>query len=44
MDVGKRTVWTISPVTRKGENQKAYNRKKAQKRMDDSGSVLSAFA
>ena len=35
LDAGKRTVWAISPVTRKPENPKAYNRKKAQKRMDD---------
>ena len=42
-DAGKRTVWAISPVTRRPENPKAYNRKKAQKRMDDPGSVLSFF-
>ena len=41
LDAGRRTVWTISPVTRKPENPKAYHRRKAQKRMDDSGSVLS---
>ena len=41
LDAGRRTVWAISPVTRKSENPKAYNRKKAQKRMDDPGSVLS---
>ena len=41
MDAGRRTVWAISPVTRKSENPKAYNRRKAQKRMDDAGSVLS---
>ena len=43
LDADKRTVWAISPVTRKPENPKAYNRKKAQKRMDDPGSVLSFF-
>ena len=43
LDADKRTVWAISPVTRKPENPKAYNRKKAQKRMDDPGSVLSVF-
>lgn len=32
----KRTVWTISPVTRRPANPKAYNRKKAQKWRDDS--------
>ena len=41
LDAGKRTVWAISPVTRRPENPKAYNRKKAQKRTNDSGSVLS---
>ena len=43
-DAGKRTVWAISPVTRRPENPKAYNRKKAQKRMDDPGSVLLLFS
>ena len=43
LDAGRRTVWAISPVTRKSENPKAYNRRKAQKRMDDPGSVLSSF-
>ena len=43
LDAGKRTVWAISPVTRRSENPKAYNRKKAQKRMNDPGSVLSVF-
>ena len=41
LDAGKRTTWAISPVTRRPENPKAYNRRKAQKRMDDPGSVLS---
>ena len=40
---GKRTIWAIIPVTRKSENPKAYNRKKAQKWKDDSASVLSFF-
>jgi hypothetical protein len=43
LNESKRTRWTISPVTRRPENPKAYNRKKAQKRMDDPGSVLSFF-
>ena len=43
LDACKRTVWAISPVTRRSENPKAYNRKKAQKRMNDPGSVLSVF-
>ena len=43
LDAGRRTVWAISPVTRKSENPKAYNRRKAQKRMDEPDSVLSFF-
>ena len=42
-DALRRTLWAVSPVTRRSENPKAYNRKKAQKRMDDPGSVLSLF-
>ncbi len=37
LDAKRRTVWTISPVTRKPVNSKAYNRKKAQKWRDDPG-------
>ena len=33
----------ISPVTRRAENPKAYNRRKAQKWKDDSGSVPFCF-
>ena len=33
----------LNPVTRKPENSKAYNRRKAQKWSDDSGSVPFAF-
>ncbi len=43
LDAGRRTVWAISPVTRRPENPKVYNRKKAQKWKDDSASVLSLF-
>ena len=43
LDSGRRTLWTVSPVTRRSENPKAYNRKKAQKWKDDSSSVLSLF-
>ncbi len=43
LDALGRTLWAISPVTRRPENPKAYNRKKAQKRRDDPGSVLSLF-
>ena len=44
LDAQRRTVWTIGPVTRKPENSKAYNRRKAQKWNDDSASVLSVFS
>ena len=37
LDAQRRTVWTISPVTRKPISSKAYNRRKAQKWSDDSG-------
>ncbi|MBQ6464815.1 MAG: hypothetical protein IJJ43_00925 [Oscillospiraceae bacterium] len=43
LDADRRTLWAISPVMRRPENPKAYNRKKAQKRMDDPASVLSLF-
>ena len=36
LDLKKRKSWTMSPVTRRPENPKAYNRKKARKRdLDD---------
>ena len=44
LDARRRTVWTISPVTRKPANPKAYNRKKAQNRRSDPDSVLSVFS
>ena len=44
LDARRRKVWAISPVTRKSENPKAYNRRKAQKWNDDSASVLSVFS
>ena len=43
LDAARRNVWAISPVTRKAENPKAYNRRKAQNWRDGSGSVLSFF-
>ena len=43
LDARRRTLWTVSPVTRRSENPKAYNRTKAQKWKDDSTSVLSLF-
>ena len=44
LDAGRRTVWAISPVTRRPDNPKVYKRKKAQKWEDDSASVLSLFS
>ena len=42
LDAARRTVWKINPVTRKPENPKAYNRKKAQNwRNEPPDSVLS---
>lgn len=38
-DALRRSTWAISPVTRRPENPKAYNRKKAQKRTDEPDSV-----
>ena len=43
LDAKRRSVWTISPVTRKPANPKAYNRKKAQKWRDDSGFCAFVF-
>ena len=38
-DAAKRTIWKLSPVTRKPKNPKAYDRKKAQKWEEDPDSV-----
>ena len=35
LNAKKRRTWAISPVTRKPQNPKAYNRQKARKRIDD---------
>ena len=46
IDVSARKTWNgISPVTRKPENPKAYNRKKARRMDDDpiSGLLLNLF-
>ena len=43
LDAGRRTVWTISPVTRKSATPKAYNRKKAQKWTNDSAFCAFCF-
>lgn len=41
LNTAARNVWAISPVTRKPENPKAYNRRKAQDwKEDDSDPVL----
>ena len=39
MNAERRETWSISPVTRKPANPKAYNRKKAQDWKSDSFSV-----
>ena len=44
LDAARRTVWTINPVTRRPDNSKAYHRKKAQKRVDDSGFCAFCFS
>ena len=44
LDASRRKTWgALSPVTRKPENPKAYNRRKAQKRDDEPDSVLSFY-
>ena len=43
LNAKRREIWTISPITRKPENPKAYNRKKAQRMDDDSSSVPYSF-
>ena len=40
LDQQKRTTWQLSPITRKPENPKAYNRRKARQQNDDSTTVL----
>ena len=41
LNAKRRTTWDISPVTRKPEHSRAYNRRKAQRQWkDDSGAVL----
>ena len=39
----RRETWSISPVTRRPKNPRAYNRRKAQKWNDDSVSVPFGF-
>ena len=41
LDAKRREVWTISPITRKPDNPKAYKRKKTQRKdVDDPFSVF----
>ena len=40
LDRAARNVWTISPVTRKPQCSKAYNRKKARKYSDEYSVLL----
>ena len=45
LDLAKRQTWgELNPVSRKPENSKAYNRKKAQSWKQDSSSVPFHFA
>ena len=45
LNAARRTTWgEINPVTRKPENSRAYNRKKAQSWKDDSYAVPFLFA
>ncbi len=44
MNSKRRETWSISPVTRKPANPKAYNRKKAQDWKSDSSSVPFFFS
>ena len=39
-DSRRMTIWTISPVTRRPKDPKAYNRKKTQDRYDDPDPVF----
>ena len=44
LDTAKRGSWGgLNPVTRKSENPKAYDRRKAQRRMDDPDAVPFLF-
>ncbi len=43
LDLKKRKTWAVSPVTRRPENPRAYNRKKARKRDPDDFTDASFF-
>lgn len=42
LNAQRRSIWDVNPVTRRPENPKAYNRRKARKMDYDSSTVLSA--
>ena len=42
LNAQRRNIWDVNPVTRRPENPKAYNRRKARKMDYDSSAVLSA--
>ena len=44
LNTARRGTWTLTPVTRKPANPKAYNRKTARSWKDDSNSVLLYFS
>ena len=44
LNAKRRQTWSISPVTRKPANPKAYNRQKTRKRIDDPDTVSFAFS
>lgn len=44
LDSLRRTVWEVSPVTRRPENPKAYDRKKTQIRKYDDSDSASFFS
>lgn len=43
LNAAKRTTWDISPVTRRPENPKAYNRKKTHREFRDDYSIGASF-
>ena len=43
LNAQRRSIWDVNPVTRRPENPKAYNRRKARKMDYDSSAVLSAL-
>ncbi len=43
LDLKRRKTWSVSPVTRKPPNPKAYNRKKTRKEYDPDGFPFASF-